>query len=104
MSEPVGEDPWLSLVDEASRSAGDLEQRVQVVELYKKAVSEEPFSLRLWLAYCEWMWSLYTDCQTGDAGWPEEEQLVGQEIFSLEVAFDIWQQGSQAVRYRLIDS
>ena len=104
MSEPVGEDSWMSLVDESSRAAGDLEQRVEVVELYKKAVGAEPFSLRLWLAYCEWIWSLYTDCQSGDAGWSEEEQLLGQELFSLEMAFDIWQQGAQATRYRLNDS
>lgn len=94
----------MSLVDEASRAAGDLEQRVEVVELYKRAVSAEPFSLRLWLAYCEWIWSLYTDCQSGDAGWSEEEQLLGQELFSLEMALEIWQQGAQATRYRLNDS
>ena len=94
----------MSLVDEASRAAGDLEQRVEVVELYKRAVGAEPLSLRLWLAYCEWIWSLYTDCQSGDAGWSEEEQLLGQELFSLEVALEIWQQGAQATRYRLNDS
>jgi squamous cell carcinoma antigen recognized by T-cells 3 len=104
MSEPVGEDSWMSLVDESSRAAGDLEQRVEVVELYKRAVGAEPFSLRLWLAYCEWIWSLYTDCQSGDAGWSEEEQLLGQELFSLEMALEIWQQGAEATRYRLDDS
>jgi squamous cell carcinoma antigen recognized by T-cells 3 len=104
MGEPVGEDSWMSLVDESSRAAGDLEQRVEVVELYKRAVGAEPFSLRLWFAYCEWIWSLYTDCQSGDAGWSEEEQLLGQELFSLDMALDVWQQGAQATRYRLHDS
>ena len=42
MSDPVGEDGWLALVDEASRTAGDLEQRVGVVELYKRAIAAEP--------------------------------------------------------------
>ncbi len=104
MDEPVGEDSWISLVDEASRAAGDLEQRVEVVELYKRSVGAEPSSLRLWLSYCEWIWSLYTDCQSGDAGWSEEDQLLGQELFSLEMALEIWQQGAQATRYRLNDS
>ncbi|KUJ15807.1 uncharacterized protein LY89DRAFT_587100 [Mollisia scopiformis] len=104
MSDPVGEDGWLALVDEASRTAGDLEQRVGVVELYKRAIAAEPWSVKLWLAYCEWVWSLYTDCQNGDAGWPEEEQLLGQELFSLETALDVWQQGAQATQYRLSDS
>ena len=101
---PVGEDSWLSLVDEASRTASNLEQRVGVVELYKQAIAAEPSSTKLWLAYCEWVWSLHTDCQTADAGWPEEEQIYGQELFSLEVARDVWQQGAQATQYRLNDS
>ena len=104
MADPVGEDGWLALVDEASRTASDLEQRVGVVELYKRAIAAEPWSIKLWLAYCEWVWSLYTDCQTADAGWPEEEQLLGQELFSLEIALDVWQQGAQATQYRLNDS
>ncbi|TAQ89377.1 hypothetical protein B7494_g2274 [Chlorociboria aeruginascens] len=104
MAEPVGEDGWLALVDEASRNASDLEQRVRVVELYKGAIHAEPWSNKLWLAYCEWVWSLYTDCQTADAGWPEEEQLLGQELFSLETALDVWQQGARATQYRLNDS
>jgi RNA recognition motif-containing protein len=104
MAEPVGEDAWLSYVEEASRIAKDLVQRVEVVELYKKAVAAEPFSLKLWYAYCEWMWSLYTDCQSGDAGWPEEEQEMGRELFSLDIALEVWQQGAQATRLRLDDS
>ena len=101
---PVGEDSWLALVDEASRTASNLEQRVEVFEHYKQAVAAEPSSIKLWLAYCEWAWSLHTDCQTADAGWPQEEQEYGQELFSLAVARDIWQQGAQATQYRLNDS
>jgi RNA recognition motif-containing protein len=104
MADPVGEDGWLALLDELSRTAGDLENRVGVVEQYKRALAAEPFSNKLWLAYCEWFWSLHTDCQNADAGWPEEEQLLGQELFSLEPAMDIWQQGAQATQYRLNDS
>jgi squamous cell carcinoma antigen recognized by T-cells 3 len=104
MADPVGEDGWLSLVDEASRTASDLEQRIGVVELYKRSIAAEPWSLKLWLAYCEWVWSLYTDCQTADAGWPEDEQVLGQELFSLDTALDVWQQGAQATQYRLNDS
>lgn len=104
MAEPVGEDSWLALVDEASRTAGDIEQRIGVVELYKRAVAAEPWSTKLWLARCEWVWSLHTDCQNGDAGWPEDEQLLGQEIFSEEIGIEMWQEGAQATQYRLNDS
>jgi RNA recognition motif-containing protein len=100
----ANEDAWLDQLDEASRTVGDLVSRVEVVELYKRAITAEPWSNKLWLAYCEWFWSLHTDCQNGDAGWPEEEQLFGQEEFSLETALGVWQDGAKATKYRLNDS
>ncbi len=103
-ADPTGENGWLDLVDEASRTAGDIEQRIAVMELYKRATSAEPWSKKLWLAYCEFVWSLYTDCQNGDAGWPEDEQLMGQELFSAETAMAAWQEGYQATMYRINDS
>lgn len=104
MGEPVGEDAWVSLVDEGSRNAANLDQRIAVIESYKRALHAEPCSLRLWLQYCEWMWSLHTDCQSSDAGWSEEEQLMGREIFSLQTALHLWLEGAHAVRWRLDDS
>jgi len=100
----VTEDEWISLTDEASRVAGDLVSRIEVVELYERATTAEPWSNKLWLAYCEWFWSLHTDCQNGDAGWPEEEQLFGQEQFSLETSLNVWQKGAEKTKYRLNDS
>jgi RNA recognition motif-containing protein len=104
MGEPIGEDAWLALVDEASRSARDLEQRIEVVELYKRALAAEPWSNTIWVAYCEWLLSLYTDCRDPDAGWPEEEQQLGQELFSLQTAQQVWQEGAAATQYRINDS
>ncbi|KAI9647808.1 Splicing factor [Ciborinia camelliae] len=104
MGEPVGEDEWLALVDEASRNARDLDQRIEVVELYKRAISAEPWSNPLWLARCDWVLSLYTDCRDPDAGWPEDEQQLGQELFTLQTAQNLWQEGAAATQFRLNDS
>ncbi|EPE28617.1 RNA-binding, RBD [Glarea lozoyensis ATCC 20868] len=104
MADPVGEESWLGLIDEASRRANDLEQRVEVLEIYKRAIAAEPFSNKLWLAYCEWYWSLYSNCQNGDTGWSEEEQEVGKEVFTLLEAIMLWSQGAEATKYRLNDS
>ncbi|KAI0376888.1 hypothetical protein F5Y04DRAFT_195381 [Hypomontagnella monticulosa] len=104
MAKPVGEDSWLAYVDEESRHANDLEARVKVVELFKNAVSSEPGSLKIWLAYCEWFWSLFTDCQSSEAGWPEEEQQLGRDLFSFDAALSLWSEGYEAVRYRINDS
>ncbi|KAL7623571.1 Splicing factor [Parahypoxylon ruwenzoriense] len=104
MANPVGEDSWLAYVEEESRHATDLEARVKVVELFKKAISSEPGSLKIWLAYCEYFWSLFTDCQTSEAGWPEEEQQLGRDLFSFDAALSLWSEGYEAIKYRINNS
>ncbi|KAK3317044.1 hypothetical protein B0H66DRAFT_311062 [Apodospora peruviana] len=105
MASPVGEDNWVNYVDHQQHAAADLEQRVQVIESFRKAVSAEPGSLKVWMAYCEYFWSLYADCQHGsDAGWPLEEQQLGRDTFTLDHALNLWQEGYEAVQYRLSDS
>ncbi|KAI1850346.1 hypothetical protein JX265_002244 [Neoarthrinium moseri] len=102
MANPVGEDSWLAYVEE--RRPADLEERVKVVELFKKAIGAEPGSLKIWLAYCEYFWSLFNDCQNPEAGWSEEEQQLGRELFSFELALSLWSEGYEAIKYRLNDS
>ncbi|KAF4966150.1 hypothetical protein FSARC_6149 [Fusarium sarcochroum] len=105
MANPIGEDNWLAYLEEIVRNASDLEQRVNVVEHYKHAVGSEPGSMRIWLAYCNYFWSLWEAAQapTGH-GWSDEERMLGRELFSFGAALDLWQQGHEAIRYRLGDS
>jgi len=105
MANPIGEENWLAYLEEIVRNASDLEQRVNAVEHYKHAVSSEPGSLRIWLAYCNYFWSLWeaTQISTGD-GWSDEERMLGRELFTFNAALDLWQQGYVAIRYRLGDS
>ncbi|KAK0732958.1 hypothetical protein B0T26DRAFT_736079 [Lasiosphaeria miniovina] len=105
MASPVGEDNWVDFVDHQSREATDFEKRVNVVESFRRAVSAEPGSIKVWMAYCEYFWSLHIDCQANsDAGWPLEEQLVGQDTFTINAALNLWQEGYEAVQYRIGDS
>lgn len=105
---PIGEDAWLSLIEEESRIKGrDLNSRVDILERYKHAINAEFGSVRIWTAYCEYFWSLYLACYTHAAngqGFSHEEKAVGREAFSLDAALSLWQQGYEATRYRLSDS
>ncbi|KAK5654752.1 hypothetical protein OQA88_7077 [Cercophora sp. LCS_1] len=105
VASPVGEDNWVGFVDSQLRGATDLEARIGIVESFRRAVLAEPGSLKVWTAYCEYFWSLYTDCQPGsDAGWPVEEQQVGRELFTLDAALNLWQEAYEALQHRLSDS
>ncbi|KAK8117600.1 uncharacterized protein PG998_005881 [Apiospora kogelbergensis] len=104
MANPVGEDSWLAYIEEKRRHVNDLEGRVKIVELFKSATSAEPGSMRIWLAYCDYFWSLFTDCQSSEAGWSTEEQQLGQQIFTFDSALRLWSDGYELIKYRVNDS
>jgi RNA recognition motif-containing protein len=102
MADPVGEAAWLSYLEEQIRSANDLEQRVSVVEAFKRSTAAEPISISLWLAYCSYILSLYNDSRA--EGWDEEEAELGQQLFNEETVTDSWREASEATKFRLSDS
>ncbi|KAJ6782659.1 hypothetical protein PWT90_00212 [Aphanocladium album] len=104
MAIPVGEDNWQSYLEEAARTATDLEHSVNLVELYKTSLIEEPGSLKLWLAFCQYFSSLRATSAGAESGWSEEEQAIGQEVFSLEAELELWQKGYTQVKFRIGDS
>ncbi|KAI0448811.1 putative pre-mRNA splicing factor [Xylaria acuta] len=116
MANPVGEDSWLAYIDEQRRHAADLEARVKVVELFKAALGDEPASLRLWLAYCEYFWSLFSECQSlapssassssssSPSPWTDEDRQLGRDLFSFDAALSLWSDGYNATKFRIADS
>lgn len=105
MDLPTGEPAWLSFIEETVKSSSkDLEQRVALVELLKEAVTEEPSSVAIWLAYAEYVTSLYNDSRATDGSWTEEEALLGQELFAKETVIEIWLEAYRSIKYHINDS
>ncbi|TPX16547.1 uncharacterized protein E0L32_003841 [Thyridium curvatum] len=103
--QPVGEENWVDYIDQQARHADSLEKRIHVVELYRTAANAEPGSIKVWLAYCDYFWSLHQDCQHGsDSSWPADEAAAARDIFSLDAALHLWSEGHEATKYRLNDS
>ncbi|KAI0407762.1 putative pre-mRNA splicing factor [Xylaria palmicola] len=117
MANPVGEDNWLAYIDEQRRHAADLDARVKIVELYKTGLGDEPGSLRLWLGYCEYFWSLFTECQllpssasssssssSPTSSWTDEDRHLGRDLFFFDAALSLWSDGYNATKFRIADS
>ncbi|KAG5952597.1 hypothetical protein E4U53_000473 [Claviceps sorghi] len=104
MARPRGESSWVAYLEESTRNASDLERRINVLDLYREAVTAEPGSLRLWLSYCNFSQGLWESSNSHDAGWSEDDRIMGQELFPFDVIQDLWQQGYEATQYRLSDS
>ena len=112
----MGEDLWADWIEDQILLARSLEDRIAIMELCQKAVDEESNSTKLWLAYGQFMLSLYKqanpqDQRVADIGepltqtpWTEEDRMVAREVFSWPQMMTIWERGMQDTTVRLNDS
>ncbi|CAO2653187.1 Nn.00g025980.m01.CDS01 [Neocucurbitaria sp. VM-36] len=103
---PLGELLWHYRLNDEKTLARTVEERMGVLELYKQATQDEPYSAKLWAAYGEYV-SYLVACsweQVPPEEWPEEERLVGRELFSPQFLLDALQQGAEKVKYNLQES
>jgi squamous cell carcinoma antigen recognized by T-cells 3 len=98
----VGEEQWLDWLQDESILARTTDERVAVVEKFRRAVSEEFGSTKLWAAYGDWVvhcykWALDgpTNAQT-DA---ETDRLVGREVFDRSLVLDTWNEAIVSTRH-----
>lgn len=113
----LGEDMWADWICDESVLARTIEQRVEVIELCRRAVAEEVGSVKLWLLYGNWVCSLYNAARPGFLGdlvskyeldrgplWTDEDKAVGAEVFTWDTMLDVWKQGVRATEWRVNDS
>ena len=113
----LGEELWIERLQGQRILVHGLEDCIALVESYKKAVSEEPGSTTLWLAYAGWLLSLYnaafSDQLASDwvhpvtpqlLGWSEEESMLAREVFGKQMALEVLQQGAEETMFQLHDS
>lgn len=103
---PLGELLWHYRLNDEKTLARDVEERMGVLELHKQATQEEPYSAKLWAAYGEYV-SYLVACswdQVPPEEWPEEERLIGRELFQPQLLLDVLQQGAERVKYNLQES
>ncbi|EDU39505.1 RNA-binding protein RRM domain [Pyrenophora tritici-repentis] len=103
---PLGELLWHYRLNDEKTLARNVEERMGVLELHKQATQDEPYSAKLWAAYGEYV-SYLVACsweQIPPEEWPEEERLIGRELFQPQLLLDVLQQGAERVKYNLQES
>jgi len=101
----VGEAIWLDWLQDESMLARSTEERIDVIEKFRKAVSEEVSSSRLWSIYGDWVQECYrwanADTHAADI---DEDKLVAKEIFSWQMVQETWQEAVQNTKFDLAQS
>lgn len=97
----LGERLWEFRIEDEKALARNVEERMGVLELCQKATAEEPYSAKLWLTYGEYIHHLMTCCWDPDAAeqWPEDEKILGKELFTAELLMETFRNGAEHVKY-----
>jgi RNA recognition motif-containing protein len=107
---PLGEQLWISWLDDETALAANVDERLRLMDLFARAVTDEPSSVRLWRKYGDYTYTLWaTAYGVGEAAsvaatWPAHELQKGQDYFKWEPMLRIWEQGVAHTHFRLNDS
>ncbi|KAF2875722.1 hypothetical protein BDV95DRAFT_603130 [Massariosphaeria phaeospora] len=103
---PLGEQLWEYRLDDEKAVAQNLEERLTVLELYKQATLDEPYSAKLWVAYGNYISHLLACAwnQTPLEQWSDEDMTLGRQLFDTQLLLTTWQQGADRVKHNITDS
>jgi RNA recognition motif-containing protein len=104
----VGEDIWSDWLSDEVLLATSTEERMTVTELFQRAVQDEPMSVKLWLAYSEWIAVNHAACYDSSGsiapGWTAESISECQELFTKDTLRSVLEQAVTATRWRIDES
>jgi RNA recognition motif-containing protein len=103
---PLGEVLWEYRLNDEKALAMNIEDRVMVLEHYKQATSDEPYSAKIWSSYGEYVSHLISCAweQVPPEQWSNEDKGIGRELFNPPLLLDVWKQGADKTKYSLQDS
>lgn len=105
---PVGEDLWIDWLTDECDLAETMEQRISVVQLFERAVQDEPNSVSLWKLYGDYWYQLFVvshDSSNEMSGtWSNEDKAIGKEAFTWDSVRKKWNLAYQNTGWRLNDS
>ncbi|KAF2169289.1 hypothetical protein M409DRAFT_52548 [Zasmidium cellare ATCC 36951] len=104
----VGEDIWLDWLSDEVLLARTSEERITVLELFQKAVQDEPASVKLWTTYVDWVSANYAACNdlpgSDQQSWTDEDKEMCRELFTKDMMLNVLEQAVAATRWRIDES
>ena len=98
----VGEAIWLEWVQDESMLARTTEERIDVIEKFRRAVTDEVGSSKLWAAYGDWVLECYQWAnQASNTDAIDEDKLVGKEVFTSQMLLETWQEAIENTKHDL---
>lgn len=101
----VGEAIWLDWLQDESMLARTTEERIDVIEKFRKAVSEEALSCKLWAEYGDWVVECYRWAnQASSSTTVDEDRLVAKEVFTPQMVLETWQEAADQTKLDIANS
>ncbi|KAI5359678.1 Putative RNA recognition motif domain, tetratricopeptide-like helical domain superfamily [Septoria linicola] len=104
----VGEAIWVDWLNDEILAATNTEERMEVLELCRKAVVDEPASVKLWQAYVDFVSEGYKACHQPQndsrQGWSEEDREMCKELFDHDTLMTVLEQAASATQWRIDQS
>ncbi|KIW01002.1 uncharacterized protein PV09_07520 [Verruconis gallopava] len=106
---PLGESLWVSWLDDEMALATNNDDRLRVMDLFARAVTDEPSSVRLWRKYGDYAYFLWAAAYgmadaAATASWSPQDVQSGKEYFKWAPMLRIWEQAVANTHFRLNDS
>lgn len=104
----VGENIWDDWLSDEIMLASSSEERINVTDLFSKAVQDEPASVKLWQMYAGWVWNNFDACNSTDGAdqskWTDEDKELCKELFTRDMVINVLEQALGATQWRIDQS
>ncbi|EME46210.1 hypothetical protein DOTSEDRAFT_78563 [Dothistroma septosporum NZE10] len=104
----VGEAIWKDWLADEVLLARDSGERIGLIELFDRAVQDEPASVDIWQAYVDWVQTNYAACYDVEGAdlrnWTQEDLEMCKELFNQELLKTVLERAVDPTQWRIDSS
>ncbi|KAH7136141.1 hypothetical protein B0J11DRAFT_547853 [Dendryphion nanum] len=102
----LGEQLWDFRINDEKILARSAEDHMALLELCQRATQEEPYSVKLWVLYGDYISQLIASAwdASPQRTWSDDDQAMGKEIFTADLLMSTWQSGAEHVKHNISES